>query len=83
MKRSTILIKIPKRDSKHSRVESIISKLILYLGLIILISALIYMIVNLDKADLIISLWLPFIIAGVFLVFLSQMIIWRFFRMPK
>jgi hypothetical protein len=68
------LTKNIKRDSKDTRYISIASKSILYLGIVILISALIYMVANLAKADSILSMWLPFMIVGVFLVFMSQMI---------
>ena len=37
-----------------------------------------YMIVNLHKADTIISIWLPFMIAEPILVFLSQLIKWQY-----
>jgi len=39
--------------------------------------------VNLAKADSIIGIWLPFMIAGVFLVFVSQMIKWKHVRLRK
>lgn len=77
------LTKKTKRDSKDTRYGSIASKSILYLGIVILISALIYMIANFAKADTIISIWLPFMIAGVFLVFMSQMIRWKYVRFQK
>ena len=51
-----------KLESKDTRFSSIASKSILYLGIIILISALIYMIANFAKADAIINIWLPFMI---------------------
>jgi uncharacterized membrane-anchored protein len=72
------LTKDPKRDLKDTRFVSIASQSMLYLGVVILISALIYMIANLAKADAIISIWLPFMIAGVFLVFMSQLIKWKY-----
>ncbi len=69
-----ILTKKPKRYSKDARRLSITSQSILYLGVVILILSLMYMIANLAKADTIISIWLPFMIAGVFMVFMSQLI---------
>ncbi len=44
----------------------------LYFGLIILIASFVFMIVNFSKADAIIVAWLPFIFAGIFLIFMSQ-----------
>ncbi len=77
------LTKGPKRDLKDTRFVSIASQSMLYLGVVILISALTYMIANLAKADAIISIWLPFMIAGVFLVFMSQMIKWKYLRVHR
>jgi hypothetical protein len=58
-----------KRTEQVSKKNSLIVKIMLYSGIIILISALGYMIGNLDKADSIISSWLPFMLAGTLLVF--------------
>lgn len=44
---------------------------VFYTGVSILIFALIYMLLNLDKADSIVMIWLPFMIAGSVLVFMS------------
>ena len=77
------LTKSNKRDSENTRHIASASKLILFLGVAILISALIYMIANFAKADLIISIWIPFMITGVFLVFMSQMIKWKTMRLEK
>ena len=68
------------KDMKDNRHVSIASKSILYLGVFILISALIYMIANLSKADAIIKIWLPFMVAGVVLVFMSQLITWQYLK---
>ncbi len=51
-----------------------LSNIILYLGCLILIASLIYMIINLNKADKIITVWLPITASGVVLVFFSQII---------
>lgn len=77
------LTKVTKRNLKDTRYVSIASQSILYLGIVILISALIYMISNFAKADSIISIWLPFMIAGVFLVFMSQLIKWKYLRAQR
>ncbi len=77
------LTKDRKRALKSTRYVSIASQSVLYLGVVILISALIYMIANVARADAIISIWLPFMIAGVFLVFISQMIKWKYLRVQR
>ncbi len=58
------------------RYSSMAGKSILFLGVFVLIVALLYMIVNLTRADVIFKIWLPSMIAGVFLVFLSQLVQW-------
>jgi hypothetical protein len=64
-----------KRTEEVSKKNSLIVKTILYSGIIILISALGYLIGNLDKADSIISIWLPFMMAGTLPVFFSSIFI--------
>ena len=77
------LTKKTKRDSKNNHYASIASKSILYLGIAILISALIYMIANFAKADMIVRIWFPFMISGVFLIFISQMIKWKYMQFDR
>ncbi len=52
-------------------------KVFFYFGIVILIFGLIYMIVNLDKSDKIIWIWLPFMFAGILLVLVSLMFNWQ------
>ena len=68
------------KEMKDNRYISIVSWSIFYLGVFIIISALIYMIVNLSKADLIIKIWVPFMLSGIVLVFMSQLIKSRYFK---
>lgn len=74
MMKKRFSIKREQLNSNDTRYSSIVSNSLLYLGVLVLIIALIYMIVNSAKADTIISIWLPFMIAGVFMVFMSQLI---------
>ncbi len=74
MMKKRFSIKREQLNSNDTRYSSIASNSLLYLGELVLIIALIYMIVNSAKADTIISIWLPFMIAGVFMVFMSQLI---------
>lgn len=78
MMKKRFSIKREQLNSNDTRYSSIASNSLLYLGVLVLIIALIialiYMIVNSAKADTIISIWLPFMIAGVFMVFMSQLI---------
>ncbi|MGE5520909.1 MAG: hypothetical protein ACM3VS_13340 [Candidatus Dadabacteria bacterium] len=52
-----------------------VSEIIMYIGIVVLLAAFIYMILDIDHADSIAALWLPFVIAGVLLVFLGLMVI--------
>lgn len=62
-----------KRGSRNARRVTSASNLMLYLGVVVLIVALFYMISNYAEADKIISIWLPFMLAGVFLIFISHL----------
>ncbi len=68
------------QDPKKARHVSIASKSLLYSGVLILITAVILMITHFAQADAIVSMWLPFMLAGVFLVIMSQMITWKYPR---
>lgn len=60
-----------RRGATETRNVSIASKMLLILGVLISLFALSYMLVNFDKADSIINIWLPFMLAGVAFIFLS------------
>jgi hypothetical protein len=60
--------KLRLRESNSSR-TTIVSNLFFIIGTGIILAALVYMIVSLDKADSIIAMWAPFMAAGVLLVF--------------
>ena len=46
----------------------------LFLGITVLLSCLVWMILNIDKADSIVNVWLPIMLAGTFLIFISLLI---------
>ncbi len=48
-----------------------IGNLVMYGGVLIILTSLFIMMFNLPRADSIIHIWLPFMIAGVILVFIS------------
>jgi surface polysaccharide O-acyltransferase-like enzyme len=61
---------IEKRLVKNqTKLGSLVSKVYLYSGVAIMISALCYMIANLQKADSIVHVWFLFMIGGVGLGF--------------
>lgn len=63
-----------RRDSRFHHCSRRTSNVILLAGISILIVALIFMLLNLDRADSFVTVWVPFMIAGVILVFLSLVI---------
>ncbi len=69
-----------KRQSepKSNRFIKTVSNILLYLGVIIIITSLIYILVNINNADALIVLWLVFMLTGLFLVVMSHMIKWIF-----
>lgn len=50
------------------------SRIVLFSGIIVLLSCLTWMILNLDKADSIISIWSPIMFAGSLLIFTGLLI---------
>ncbi len=65
-------------EPKPNRSIKMASNIMLYLGVIILLASLIYLLVNIDKADAIIVVWMVFMLTGLFLVVMSHMIRWIF-----
>ena len=61
-------------NSKHQKLASIVSKTLFYLGAFVLISAFAYLIFNLEKSDMMIGMVMPFMVAGLGLIFVSFLI---------
>lgn len=61
-------------DKRHKNVASTLSKTLLYLGVLILIITFIFILANLGKADRLVALTLPFLVAGFGLIGVSQFI---------
>jgi len=65
--------KLQLRENNSSR-ANIVSNLLIAVGVCIVLPALVYMIVNLDRADSIIAIWLTFMVIGVLLSFLGTIL---------
>jgi hypothetical protein len=65
--------KLTTRKEKKQRF-AVTKKLFLYSGIFILLSSVLYMTANLERADFIVVLWTPFILVGVLLVVVSVLI---------
>jgi hypothetical protein len=63
-----------RMNSKELHNVSLASKTLFIVGVLTSFFALCYMLLNIEKADSIISLWLPFMIAGIVIIYLSQLI---------
>ncbi len=61
-------------NTKHQRIASIVSKTLLYLGVTILILSFAYLLFNSGKSDLLIGMIMPFLVAGLGLIFVSWLI---------
>ena len=69
--------KLQLRGNNSSR-TTIVSNLCFVIGLCITLAALTYMIVNLNKADSIITKWMLFMVVGVSLLFLGLLLrLWK------
>lgn len=64
----------PDENNKHHQVASLVSRVLLYLGTLVLIISFVYLLVNMDKAYTLIGMMLPFLVAGLGLIFVSQFI---------
>lgn len=60
---------------KHHQIASLAGNCLLFLGAMIIVSSLMYLLYNLDKSDSLLILLMPIIILGVVLMIVSQFIL--------
>ena len=60
--------------TKHQRIASAVSRTLLYLGVMVVIGSFAYILVNLENSDILIGLMIPFIVTGIGLIIVSQVI---------
>jgi hypothetical protein len=63
------------QNTKHFQIVLVASKVMLYMGVLILIGSFTYLFFNFAKSDFLIGMTLPFLIAGLGLIFVSQLIL--------
>lgn len=63
-----------RRSHGERRAASPLTSAMLYLGMLVLIVSLVYILLNLERADEIVNYWLVFVFVGLFLVVVSQFI---------
>ena len=74
MKREKFSTHQPLATSKHSKTAMIIGNLLLLFGSLLIVSLLIYLLINLDKSDSLVTLLMPIFFAGILLIVASQLI---------
>ncbi len=74
MLRKRFVIRRPDKKRKKRRIFLIASNFLLILGSLMLVSSLIYLLLNLDQSDTLIDPLMPFVIAGIGLMVASQLI---------
>jgi len=74
MTREKFLTHQPAATPKRSKTSMIISNILLLTGSMVIVLPLIYLLVNLDKSDALLTLLMPFIFAGIGLLIVSQVI---------
>lgn len=63
-----------KPERKENRYVSMASRLLFYGGILVIVSGLIYMLINLEKSDTVFHIWLPYIISGIAMVCISLLL---------
>jgi hypothetical protein len=63
-----------KPEKKENRTITMAARLLLYAGVLVIVSGLIYMLINLNKADSIFHIWLPYIVTGIAMVCISMIL---------
>ncbi len=61
-----------KTERKVNRFVSAVGTLLFFIGLVIVIATLIYMIINFSSASSILTIWLPVLVSGIIMVFIGQ-----------
>jgi hypothetical protein len=66
-----------KPESNENRYVSMAGRLLFYGGILVVVSGLIYMLINIEKSDSFFHIWVPYIISGIAMVCISLL-----FKMP-
>lgn len=60
--------------AKHHQVASIVRNILLFLGVLLIVSSLVYLLVHLDESDSLVIVLMPFFFGGLSLVIVSLLI---------
>ncbi|MGE5449439.1 MAG: hypothetical protein ACM3PR_13840 [Bacteroidales bacterium] len=70
-------------NRRHNHLASILSKILLFLGVLILILSFVFLLSNLGKADRLASVTMPFLVASLGLIVVSQFVKYSFNKLRK
>jgi len=62
------------KTMKHQQIASLVSRVLLALGVLVLAGSFIYLVTNWGKSGALVSMMMPFLVAGLGLVFVSFLI---------
>lgn len=83
MTREKFIIRRPELTRKHSQTSMIVSNILLLSGSLIIVSLLSYLLFNLDSSDSLVTILMPFFMAGIVLIIVSQLICPFQFKMRR
>ena len=63
-----------QNKNKHQQIADTVSKVLLYIGVIVLIGTFGYLIINWGKSGALVSMMTPFLMAGLGFVFISFLV---------
>jgi uncharacterized membrane-anchored protein len=66
--------KLTGQRTKRQRIATIVSNTLLFLGTFVIVSAIIYLMVNLDKSDSLVIMLIPVFVGGLGFIIISQVI---------
>jgi hypothetical protein len=64
----------PNPGIRQNRYIRLTARLLFYAGVLIILSGLVYMLINLSKSDSLFHLWLPYIVTGIAMVCIGLLI---------
>ncbi len=62
------------KSTKRQQLTLTVSNVLLYLGVLVLVGSFGYLLINWGKTDALVSMMMPFLVAGLGLVFVSYLI---------
>lgn len=70
-------------NRRHSHLASLLSKIFLFLGVLILVVSFVFLIANLGKAERPVSMTVPFLVTSLGLIIISQFIKYSYKKLQR